>query len=250
MKAFLLAGGKGTRLSPLTDSLPKCLAPVRGVPLLQIWLENCRAAGIDHVLINLHAHAEKVRHFLATQNTGVQVVLAEEEDLLGSAGTLRENRSFVAGEPDFFVLFADVLTSLNLKKMLQFHHSKGMAATLGIYQAPDPTGCGIVNVNQEEIIHGFVEKPSSPQSNWAFSGLVVATQKIFDVIPQPGLSQGLPVDLGFHVLPKLVGRMAAYRVRDYLLDIGTWHNYATAQSSWPGNPTWCGPTNLETASEK
>src|SRR5438309_6588544 len=60
MKAFLLAAGRGTRLRPLTDNIPKCLLPIRGIPLLEIWLELCRNAGIKELLINIHAHAAQV----------------------------------------------------------------------------------------------------------------------------------------------------------------------------------------------
>jgi mannose-1-phosphate guanylyltransferase len=229
MKAFLLAAGNGTRLLPLTDAVPKCLLPIRGDPLLQIWLENCRAAGITEVLINVHAHAEKIRDFVAAQDTGVRVVLAEEKELLGSAGTLWANRAFVANEAAFFVLYADVLTNLNLKKMLEFHRGKGLAATLGVTRVRDPKRCGIVTVDEDDIIQNFVEKPDHPQSDWAFSGVMVATPQIFEYVPKQH-----PADLGAHVLPKLPGKMRAYRIREYLLDIGTLPNYTAAQSTWPG----------------
>jgi mannose-1-phosphate guanylyltransferase len=113
MKAFLLAAGNGTRLRPLTDSVPKCLLPVRGVPLLEIWLNNCKAAGITDVLVNTHAHAETVRKFAAAQKSGVRIRIAEEPELLGSAGTLAKNREFVSGEESFVVLYADVLTNIS-----------------------------------------------------------------------------------------------------------------------------------------
>ena len=95
MKAFLLAAGNGTRLRPLTDSVPKCLLPICGVPLLEIWLNNCKAAGISEVLVNTHARMEEIRRFVAEQQSGVRVRIAEEPELLGSAGTLAENRDFV-----------------------------------------------------------------------------------------------------------------------------------------------------------
>src|SRR5947208_2741583 len=97
-KAFLLAAGNGTRLRPLTDLLPKCLLPIRGVPLLQIWLENCNTAGIREVLINVHSHSEKIREFISNSNGEVKIHIAEERTLLGSAGTLAEHHRFVAGE--------------------------------------------------------------------------------------------------------------------------------------------------------
>src|SRR5215472_34757 len=138
MRAFLLAAGSGTRLHPLTDDLPKCLLPIQGVPLLQIWLENCRACGISEVLINTHAHAQKVRDFVSSKNGRPHIWIKEEKELLGSAGTLRDNRGFVVGEQEFFVLYADVLTNIDLRELLAFHRRKKMLATLGIYQVPDP----------------------------------------------------------------------------------------------------------------
>jgi mannose-1-phosphate guanylyltransferase len=229
LKAFILAAGEGTRLRPLTESVPKCLLPVQGIPLLEIWLNNCAKAGVDCVLVNTHAHAETVKQFTAAQKTGVSVHITEEPRLLGSAGTLAENRSFVNGEEAFFVLYGDVLTNIDLRRMLKFHEQKRQAATLGIYQVPDPTRCGVVKVDENSIIQSFVEKPAHPVSHWAFSGVMIAGQEVFELIPQQR-----PADIGFHLLAKLTGRMAAYRIAEYLLDIGTLENYQAAQESWPG----------------
>ena len=121
MKAFLLAAGHGTRLRPLTDTVPKCMVPIRGVAMLDIWLQICDRVGIDEVLINLHAHSEPVRAALQHSKRRVRVILSEEPVLLGSAGTLACNRGWVEAEPYFWVLYADVLTNANLNEMLQFH---------------------------------------------------------------------------------------------------------------------------------
>lgn len=229
MKAFLLAAGNGTRLRPLTDSVPKCLLPIQGVPLLEIWLNNCKAAGITDVLVNTHAHAEAIRQFAAQQTTEVRIHIAEEPELLGSAGTVGANREFVAGEEPFFILYADVLTNIDLRRMLELHQQKRLPATLGIYQVPDPSRCGIVRMDRNFIIQDFVEKPLQPVSNWAFAGVMIADSELFNFLPDHR-----PADLGFDVLPKMIGKMAGYRTSEYLLDIGTIANYQNAQQSWPG----------------
>ncbi len=229
MKAFILAAGDGTRLRPLTDSVPKCLLPIQGVPLLHIWLETCHAAGIRDVLVNVHSHAGQVREFAARHSGPVRIHIAEEQQLLGSAGTLFENRSFVDGEEAFFVLYGDVLTNVALAGLLAFHLQKKMPATLGIYQVSNPSQCGIVNADQDGIVHSFVEKPVQPGSNWAFSGIMVASPEILDLVPAQR-----PADIGFHLLPLLIGRMRAYPIQEYLLDIGTLNTYGAAQFSWPG----------------
>lgn len=229
MKAFLLAAGEGTRLRPLTESVPKCLLPIQGVPLLEIWLENCAAAGITEVLVNVHAHAGQVKEFARRQTSGVKVLISEERELLGSAGTLRENKDFVAGEQAFFILYGDVLTNTKLGELLRAHQQKNVAASIGIYQVPDPERCGIVTVGKSDMVTSFVEKPARPETNWAFSGLMVATPEVLDMV-----SNERPADIGFDLLPKLVGNMAASKIEDYVLDIGTMNNYRTAQASWPG----------------
>jgi mannose-1-phosphate guanylyltransferase len=229
MKAFLLAGGLGTRLRPLTDHTPKCLLPVHGTPMLQIWFELCRQYEIDEILINVHSHGDAVREFIARNSGNLGVRLFEESTLLGSAGTVLANRDWVRNESAFWVFYADVLTTTNLNRMLAFHNSRGRIATIGVYEVPNPSRCGIVQVDDHGVVRDFIEKPKVPLSNLAFSGLIVATPELLDVIPEQ-----IPVDFGFHVLPRLVGQMAAYRVPDFLIDIGTPETYQTAQRKWPG----------------
>jgi mannose-1-phosphate guanylyltransferase len=229
MKAFILAAGLGTRLRPLTDGLPKCLLPVRGQPLLGIWLELLRGAGITEVLINLHAHADSIRDYLKRINPGLSVRLFYEPYLLGSAGTLAAHRPWVAGEEYFWVCYSDVLTNSPLDVMLEFHRNCSAVATLGVYEVSDPSRCGIVVCDEKGRVTQFVEKPPAPPSNLAFSGIMVATPTLLRAIPSER-----PADLGRDVLPRLVGRMVAYPIHEYLLDIGIPENYAKAQTTWPG----------------
>lgn len=229
MKAFLLAAGLGTRLKPLTDSTAKCLLPVQGTPMLKIWFAVCRQYGINEILINVHSHGQAVREFVEENKDGLKVRLFEEPVLLGSAGTVRANRDWIEKEDSFWVLYADVLTTTNLNQMLAFHESRGQIATLGVSEVANPSRCGVVQVDDRGMVRDFVEKPRRPVSNLAFSGLMLATPALLDVIPDES-----PVDLGFHVLPRLVGRIAAYRISDFLIDIGTLETYWVAQESWPG----------------
>jgi mannose-1-phosphate guanylyltransferase len=229
MKAFLLAAGHGTRLRPITNTIPKCLVPIRGTPLLSIWLELCRKFGIDEVLINVHAHAALVRDFLRENANGIRAQVVEEEELLGSAGTLRRNRGWIAAEELFWVFYADVLCQPDLGEMLELHLRRRPTATLGVYEVPDPSRCGIVSTDADGIIQQFVEKPSVPIGNLAFAGVMIAAPEIIEMIPH-----NRPADIGFHVLPRLIGRMQAYRISSYVIDIGTMENYQTAQRTWPG----------------
>ena len=229
MKAFLLAGGHGTRLRPLTDSLPKCLVPIQGKPLLDIWLDLCARSGITEVLINLHAHARLVEKHLQQNGSSVIVRVVYEEHLLGSAGTIAANQSWIASDPAFWILYADVLTTTDLRRMTEFHFLHGALATVGLYQVPDPSRCGVALTDCAGIITGFEEKPKNPRSNWVFSGLLLAGPRFLDFIPP-----GTPADIAFDVLPRLLGKLQAYHIHDYLLDIGTMPNYRKAQNTWPG----------------
>jgi len=229
MKAFLLAAGHGTRLRPITDTIPKCLAPICGTPMLRIWIEICRSAGVDEVMVNLHTHADVVRAWLNANSNGMRIGLAEEPTLLGSAGTLLANRDWIASESFFWILYADVLTNTSLSRMREFHLLHHPAATLGLYQVPDPSRCGVVTFDEQMVIREFVEKPTDPKSSWAFSGIMIGTPELLKRIPSR-----YPVDLGFDVLPQLAGQMLAYPISDFLLDIGTLDNYKRAQNTWPG----------------
>ncbi|HET9166876.1 MAG TPA: nucleotidyltransferase family protein [Candidatus Angelobacter sp.] len=229
MKAFILAAGHGTRLRPLTDTLPKCLLPIRQVPLLQIWLQNCERAGVDEVIINAHSHIARLRKFVQDQNGKIKIHLFEERVLLGSAGTLAEYSNFVLNEKTFLILYADVLTNVMLADFLAFHRAQGKLASIGIHRVPDPSRCGVVGVDSREIVTSFTEKPAIPESNWVFSGIMATGNAILDLLPSTR-----PADLGFHLLPQLTGEMAAFRISDYLMDIGTQQSYAAAQTSWRG----------------
>lgn len=229
MKAFLLAAGVGSRLRPLTDTMPKCLVPIRGRPLLAIWLELLRKCGIAEVLINVHAHSEAVRSFLSREFRDLQVTVTHEPQLLGSAGTLAANRDWIGTDRSFWVLYADVLTSADLPKMLKFHEQHPSAATLGVYRVSDPSSCGIAVVDEAGRIERFIEKPMSPPDNLAFAGILVGTQALLDAIPHDGRP-----DIGFDVLPRLARQMYAYPIADYILDVGTIENYRRAQTTWSG----------------
>jgi mannose-1-phosphate guanylyltransferase len=205
------------------------MVPIRGTPLLNIWLEICRRAGIGEILVNLHAHADAVRQALARSKSGLNVRVAEEPILLGSAGTILANRDWVANEDCFWVLYADVLTSTDLSQMLARHRQALPVATIGLNQTKHPQTVGIVDFDGNFVVREFVEKPIDPKTNWAFAGIMVASPKILESIPQR-----VPADLGFDVLPQLAGRMLAYPIPDFVMDIGTMDSYQAAQAEWIG----------------
>jgi mannose-1-phosphate guanylyltransferase len=170
-----------------------------------------------------------VRDLLENSNIDIRVRLFEEPTLLGTAGTLRANRAWVASESSFWVFYADILTTANLAPMADFHRQRDGVATLGVCRVTDPSRSGIAVVDEEGVVRQFIEKPEKPPCNLAFGGILLARLDLLDSIPKQG-----PADLGFDVLPRLVGRMFAYLITDFHLDIGTPESYAAAQTAWPG----------------
>ncbi len=229
MKAFLLAAGKGTRLRPLTDRIPKCLVPIVGEPLLAIWLDALERCGIEEVLINTHHLADQVTQFVCARGPGrlPRVRLFHEPELLGSAGTVLANRHFVAGEDRFFVLYADNLTTVDLAAFDRFHCEKNSPFTMGLFRTPEPSECGVAACDPDDRIIAFQEKPDRPASNWANAGLYVATPSVFDVIPDKPLS-----DFGYDVLPRFVGKMYGFRIHGFFCDTGTPERLERARAGW------------------
>jgi len=225
MKAVLLIAGLGTRLRPLTNSIPKCLLPINGVPLLTIWFDKLLAAGVTEVLINTHWLAGQVVDFVAHSTpTGLKVRIFYEPTLLGSAGTLAANRGFFSEGP-FFIIYGDNLSDVDLADLYASHLQQRPVLTLGTFEAEFPERCGIAEVDEQGVVQGFVEKPEKPLSNHAAAGIYVAEPEIFDYFPEPEASNVL--DLGFDVIPKLVGQMRNYSINQ-VIDIGTPENYRKA----------------------
>lgn len=225
MKAVVLAAGIGSRLGALTQKSPKCLLPVQGRPVLDYWFESLTNAGVTDVFINLHHLKEQVESYLESQPWPVEAVPFHEPVLLGSAGTLRAARDFIGNDSEFLIIYADNFALIDLSKLLEFHRDRNSdCLTLVAYPTDRPTECGILELDRDGKVVSFEEKPKQPRSNLANSGIHVATPRIFDYIPEH-----LPADIGFHVLPKLVGKMVGYATQETIIDIGTPETYAAAQ---------------------
>ena len=227
MKAFLLAAGRGTRLAPLTNNIPKCLVPIKGEPLLGIWLKLCKLYGITDVLVNLHHLSGLVEDYLRKQSFGINVTAFYEKNLLGSAGTILANRDFVKQERSFFIIYVDNLTNINLTKMAAFHIKYNSSFTIGVFKTAQPRACGIVELDKSGIVSSFEEKPDKPKSDLANAGIYISGNEIFSYIPRKQFA-----DFGIDVLPHLVGKMHGYKIKEYYLDIGDPGNYEKANKEW------------------
>lgn len=227
MKAFLLAGGLGERLRPLTLSIPKCLVPINGVPLLDIWLDLCAAHGVTEVLLNISQHPDLVREHLARRSAQPRVHLVVETTPQGTASTVFAQRDFVRDVDDFYILYADTLSDVALSAMRRAHGGHDGVATLGLFRAPVPSAVGIVDLDADGRIIRFTEKPTHPTSNLANAGICLARRALLDAIPDTPMA-----DFGHDVFPRLTGRMYGYLIEQFVLDIGTPPALEAAQRAW------------------
>ena len=229
MKAFLLAAGLGTRLRPLTASVPKCLVEVGGRPLLDIWLDGLAAGGVDEVLVNVHhLHHLVDEHVAHRAGRAPFVRVVHEPVLLGSAGTLRANSYFVADEPFFLAINADNLTTFDVGRLIEAHLSAPLLATLAVFRADHPERCGILTV-EDGLVMAFEEKPAHPVGNLANAGLYAFDPRVVDLLDGAG-----PLDIGRDLLPRLVGRSRAVDIGvSYFIDIGTPEALELARATWP-----------------
>ena len=179
MKAFLLAAGLGTRLRPITETIPKCLVPINDIPLLQYWVDLFEKHNITEVCINLHYLSDQVKTYLENLNSNIKWTMVYEPELLGSGGTIFANRDFINDNEPFFICYADNLTNINLTQMLNFHQEKQSSFTMALFRCNNPKECGIVTIDENNFITSFEEKPEYPQSNLANAGIYLANSEIF-----------------------------------------------------------------------
>jgi len=228
VKAFLLAAGVGSRLRPITDTTPKCMIVIDDRPLLDIWLDAFDRAGVDEVLVNLHHLPDVVQRHIAGRVGPPVVRTVFEPELLGSAGTLCANQRWVEGEEFFLVCYADNLTDFDLRSLIEAQQQNRPVATLAVFSSENPSAGGVVELDATGLIIGFVEKPSEPVSDLTNAGLYAFRPGVIDEI-----DGGLPSDIGYDLLPRLVGRARALPVEGYFRDIGTADAYRRAREEWP-----------------
>ncbi len=196
-------------------------------PILDIWLDAFDRAGVDEVLVNLHHLPDVVRHHLALRTGPPAVRTFFEPELLGSAGTLAANRQWVAGEEFFLACYADNLTDFDLRSLIDAHRAHGAIATLAVFHSERPSAGGVVELDEAGRVIGFTEKPSEPASDLTNAGIYAFHPSVLDEIDDMP-----PKDIGYDLLPRLVGRARAVPVEGYLRDIGTMDAYRRAREDW------------------
>ena len=228
MRAILLAAGLGTRLRPLTNDIPKCRVPINGEPLLGIWLARLSANGVGPFLVNTHYFSRKVENFIEQCNFSEKITTIYEPELLGTAGTLLKNINFFNGE-DGLLIHADNYCLENFERFLNAHQNRpaGCLMTMMTFITDDPRSCGIVELNEQNVVTKFHEKVASPPGNLANGAIYILSSQLLDQLKTKFSSA---VDFSADVLPLLLGKIYAYKSQTGVIDIGTPESYRKANT--------------------
>ena len=222
MQAVILVGGEGTRLRPLTSTVPKPVVPLVDRPFIAFMIEWLRRHGIEDVIMSCGFLATSVRNVLGDGSAlGIRLRYVEEPDPRGTAGALKFAESML--DERFLLLNGDVLTDIDLTAQIAQHERTGARATLALVPVEDPTAYGLVRLHEDNAVSDFVEKPSSDQidTRMISAGAYVLERDVLELVPAER-----NVSIEREVWPLLIGHgLYGFPSESYWLDIGTPERY-------------------------
>jgi mannose-1-phosphate guanylyltransferase len=222
VQAVILVGGEGTRLRPLTSTVPKPVVPLVDRPFIVYMLEWLKRHGVEDVILSCGFLATSVRNVLGDgSQLGLRLRFVEEPEPRGTAGALKYAEAFL--DERFLMLNGDVLTDIDLTAQIAQHEATGATGTLALVPVSDPTNYGLVRLNDDNAVREFVEKPSADQidTNLISAGAYVLERSIVDMI-EPDRN----VSIEREIWPRLVGEgLYGFPSDAYWLDIGTPERY-------------------------
>jgi mannose-1-phosphate guanylyltransferase len=222
MQAVILVGGEGTRLRPLTSTVPKPVVPLVDRPFIAYMLEWLGRHGVDDVVMSCGFLATAVRNVLGDGSQyGLRLRFIEEPEPRGTAGALKYAADLL--DERFLMLNGDILTDLDLTAQIAQHEATGAVGTLALVPVADPTAYGLVRLHDDHAVKEFVEKPSADQIDTKniSAGAYVLERSVLDLIPADR-----NVSIEREVWPQLVGEgLYGFAVDAYWLDIGTPERY-------------------------
>ena len=222
MQAVILVGGEGTRLRPLTSTVPKPVVPLVDRPFIAFMLEWLARHGVDDVVMSCGFLATAVRNVLGDGSQyGLRLRFVEEPEPRGTAGALKYAADLL--DERFLMLNGDVLTDIDLTAQMAQHEATGAVGTLALVPVADPTAYGLVRLHDDHAVKEFVEKPSADEIDTKLisAGAYVLERAVLDLIPADR-----NVSIEREVWPQLVGEgLFGYAAEAYWLDIGTPERY-------------------------
>ncbi len=232
MQAVIIAGGKGTRLQPLTFGAPKPMLPLLDRPFLHWMVERCQQAGITDILMNVRYHAHQIQDYFGDGGAfGVKIRYVVEETALDTAGAMKLAEPYYTGEP-LIVFNADILTDLDLGALIEAHKQTQAQATLTLTRVDDPTAFGLVEIAEDQAVKAFREKPTAEEAaqlgiDTVNAGTYVLNPDIFAQYPD-----NQPLSFERTVFPDLLAqqqRVTGFTWEGYWMDLGTPAKYIQGQ---------------------
>ncbi|MEZ5305692.1 MAG: NDP-sugar synthase [Pyrinomonadaceae bacterium] len=237
MKALILAGGKGTRLRPLTVYTPKPIVPVVNRPFLLYQIEILRRAGIEDITLSLNYQPDKIRHLLGDGGEfGVNIDYVTEPQPMGTAGAYKY--AVAPEDGPTIVLNGDILTDMVVKRVIDAHKDSGAAATICLAEVEDASSYGLVRTDTALNVTSFVEKPDADQLatesvNHINAGVYILEPSVLDLIQADA-----NCSFEYEVFPKLLENESAFKAHvledEYWCDIGTPEKYLQAHMDFLG----------------
>jgi len=225
-QALILAGGKGTRLTPITREIPKPLVPLHGKPVLEYSLDLFKKFGIKDILISIGFKGEKIKEYFGDgKRFGVNITYIEEDKPLGTAGPLKLAKKYL--KSSFIMCNADELKDIDLMDMFIAHKENNAMGTIALTSVEDTSKYGVAKLAGNKILD-FVEKPPKDKapSNFINSGLYILEPEVIDYVPE-GFAM-----VEKDVFPKLAkeGKLFGYPFSGYWKPIGNFQQYEEAIS--------------------
>ncbi len=229
MRAVALIGGKGTRLRPITQTVPKSMVPLRNRPYVQYMVDTMRTAGLDGTVFSMGYLPEPIQHYFAEKDlNGFSLDYVVEDQPLGTAGGIKNAEEYLEEGP-FVATNGDVLTGIDLTEVIQAHLDSETLATVTLTSVDDPTAYGLVEVDHRLRVKRFVEKPGSDEVHTSLvnAGIYVLEREVLNMIPE-----GREVSIEREIFPQLqaMGKLGAFVSSAYWRDIGTPRSYLAASN--------------------
>jgi mannose-1-phosphate guanylyltransferase len=228
MQAVILVGGLGTRLRPITYDVPKALVPLRNRPFMGYMLDFLKSGGLDGAVLSVGYLPTPIQEYLAECDLeGFSVDYAVEDRALGTAGGIKNAACYLRGGGPVVAVNGDVLSGLELKRLIEKHQETDALATITLTSVEDPTAYGLVEVDHDMVVHRFIEKPAADEATTSLvnAGIYVLEPEVLEMIPR-----GQEVSIERAIFPELqaMGRLGAYISSSYWRDIGTPRSYLAA----------------------
>jgi len=229
-EAYILAGGKGERLKPLTKETPKPLLPIKGKPILEWNIERLKEFGVEKIVIGIGHLGEKIEEYFGNgKKIGVEIKYMREELPLGTGGAVKHAAELLGKR--FFMINGDNMADFDYSAMTKVHKENKAEATIALYEVEDVSSFGVARLNNNKILE-FVEKPAKEDapSKLINAGAYVLEKKILDIMPT-----------GFcliekELFPELAnkGRLYGYEHKGQWFPTDTMERYEKAEAEWKG----------------